>query len=40
MHRNAFETPLQTSLDVLVLVELEQFGFLQVRFVTDREFQH
>ena len=33
-----FETTLQTCFDVLV--ELEQFGLLQVRFVTDREFQH
>ena len=40
MHRNAFETTLQTSFNVLVLVELEQFGFLQVRFVTNREFKH
>ena len=35
MHRNVFETTLPTSFDVLVLAEFEQFGFLQVRFVTD-----
>ena len=37
MHRNVFETTLQTGVDFLVLAEFELFGFLQVRFVTDQK---
>ena len=40
MHRNLPDTTLQTGFNVLILAEFEQFGFMQVRFVTDREFQH